>query len=575
MACLSIAGVCDALGNIGHAIRQVGGGAASEVDRARRSAEARVGRLSVEGRYHRLPRRLEHDYSLGARTQLGTGYSGAVILAKSLRTGKAYAVKSFSLVGIDPSDKDMFASEVGIYLSLDHPHVARLMAVYESETEISMVMECCEGGELHARVHAKRVYTEEEAARATWQMLLAINYLHNEGVVHRDLKLENFLYDEKGSDVLKLIDFGFSNFFRESTAMRESCGTLHYIAPEVLSQSYFGGSCDMWSLGVIVYILLAGHVPFDGACSARIIRAISAGAFTMRTQHWSNVSLEAQDFVKKLLVVKPADRMTAQQAMRHPWLAGRRGRGLEKPSHCIRTRPKALARSDVAGAFLSFASATRFQQAMRQPWLAGRRGRGLEKPSDCIRTRPKALARSDVAGAFLSFASATRFQQACMQMMALTLPSEERRLLGDAFLDMDTSDVGVLRLPELDQLLKYEYSMSSLDRESVRKAMEVLDLDKDGEVHYSDFLAVMMAPRLKQRDWDAVEEAFRRFDAEGVGYLTVEGLWRTVGKEVSGSEFHGTFRVLDVDSDGRIYLDDFAAYLHEALDASSARLKQA
>jgi len=526
MACLSIAGVCDALGNIGHAIRQVGGGAASEVDRARRSAEARVGRLSVEGRYHRLPRRLEHDYSLGARTQLGTGYSGAVILAKSLRTGKAYAVKSFSLVGIDPSDKDMFASEVGIYLSLDHPHVARLMAVYESETEISMVMECCEGGELHARVHAKRVYTEEEAARATWQMLLAINYLHNEGVVHRDLKLENFLYDEKGSDVLKLIDFGFSNFFRESTAMRESCGTLHYIAPEVLSQSYFGGSCDMWSLGVIVYILLAGHVPFDGAYSARIIRAISAGAFTMRTQHWSNVSLEAQDFVKKLLVVKPADRMTAQQAMRHPWLAGRRGRGLEKPSHCIRTRPKALA-------------------------------------------------RSDVAGAFLSFASATRFQQACMQMMALTLPSEERRLLGDAFLDMDTSDVGVLRLPELDQLLKYEYSMSSLDRESVRKAMEVLDLDKDGEVHYSDFLAVMMAPRLKQRDWDAVEEAFRRFDAEGVGYLTVEGLWRTVGKEVSGSEFHGTFRVLDVDSDGRIYLDDFAAYLHEALDASSARLKQA
>jgi len=520
MSCLCISGVFTAVGAIGEGIRNTCTGGRMEdsswlvghsrcqTDRAKQIAEARLGRLPVQGRYHCLPRRLEDDYELARGKKLGEGCHGAVILANSLRTGAAYAVKSFKTVGMEASHEKNLASEVGIYLSLDHPHVARLMGVYESKREISMVMECCEGGELYSRLQNKGIFTEEEAARATWQMLLAVNYLHKEGIVHRDLKLENFLYERKDNDFIKLIDFGFSNVFQKSIEMHESLGTIHYVAPEVLHQSYVGGSCDMWSLGVIVFALLAGHMPFDGRSNSAIMRAIKRGRFTMHKAYWWQISDDAQHFVKSLLVVRPSDRMTAQQALAHPWMASRRNMDLA--------------------------------------------------------SNATILASGNIAESFLSFAEATRFQQACMQIMAWTLPAEERRLLRDIFLKMDTLHAGVLRFPELDKVFKETYHMSKLDRKAVHKALEVLDVDQDGELHYSDLLAVMMAPRLKQINRDAVEETFRRFDAKGLGYLTEEGLSRTLGEVVTQLDLHRTFRLVDVDGDGKIRLDEFVAYLHGA-----------
>merc|ERR1719194_336391 len=148
-----------------------------------------------------------------------------------------------------------------------------------------------EGGELFDRVVQAGCFAEPQAADATRQMLLALNYIHSHGIVHRDLKLENFLYDKKGSNHLKLIDFGFSKVWDPNVKMRVSCGTLSYVAPEVLDKSYTS-QCDLWSLGVIGFILLSGYMPFSGP-EATQIKNIGKGTYNFKKDKWENVSQEA------------------------------------------------------------------------------------------------------------------------------------------------------------------------------------------------------------------------------------------------------------------------------------------
>merc|ERR1712032_501178 len=131
---------------------------------------------------------------------------------------------------------------------MDHPNIARLVDVYESNNRLSLVMECMEGGELFERVKKMKIFAEADAAAAALQMLLAVNYMHSHGLVHRDLKLENFLFEREDSDVLKLIDFGFSRAWDQRSHMCERLGTVSYVAPEVLKGSYTS-QCDLWSLG--------------------------------------------------------------------------------------------------------------------------------------------------------------------------------------------------------------------------------------------------------------------------------------------------------------------------------------
>eukprot|EP00913_Durusdinium_trenchii_P021914 g20592.t1 len=169
-------------------------------------AEKRLGVPAVVGRYHRaLERQLQDDYELGDKV-LGTGCSGKVLQATSKATGATAAVKCLSLVGISDKAKRELENEVELFLSMDHPRVARLMDVYETEGRLSLVMECMEGGELFTRVMDRE-----------------------------DIKLENFMYARKDTDHLKLIDFGLSKVWEPNTKMEASCGTLGYIAPEATS----------------------------------------------------------------------------------------------------------------------------------------------------------------------------------------------------------------------------------------------------------------------------------------------------------------------------------------------------
>jgi serine/threonine protein kinase len=255
--------------------------------------EAKVGTINISGRYHRFPRTMGTDYVI-TQDVLGSGHNGDVRLATSKeRPDHKFAVKAFDFTGVPAQRRVQLESEVEVFLSMDHPHIARLVDVYEMDAHLDLVMECMEGGELLDRIREQKRYSERSTAEAVWQMLLALNYIHSHGMIHCDLKLENYMYDQKDSNHLKLIDFGFSKMCdKKAELKRKACGTLSYTAPEVLEWSYTQ-QCDQWSLGVIVFVLLAGYMPFSGP-EVEQMEKIAAGKYVMKEERWATISEEAK-----------------------------------------------------------------------------------------------------------------------------------------------------------------------------------------------------------------------------------------------------------------------------------------
>jgi len=203
----------------------------------------------------------------------------------------------------------------------------RLEEVYESHSEIYLVQELCLGGELFDRLDEQPDYhyTEAECARLVKQMLSAVRYLHSRGIIHRDLKLENFLFTSTSADSeLKMIDFGLSKHFRYGEVQHEAVGTPYTVAPEVIRGSY-DERCDIWAIGVIAFLLLSGEPPFGGCGGPEPLMTVRSnilqGAFAFEPADiWDNVSDLAQQFIRDMLVTEPEKRPTAKNAQSHSWL---------------------------------------------------------------------------------------------------------------------------------------------------------------------------------------------------------------------------------------------------------------
>lgn len=278
--------------------------------------------------------RLSDDYEVEG-TVLGQGLCGDVLLLHSRGAEPgSFAMKtvlkrlpgSCHQAGASTGRPELPA-EVEIFLALDHPNVARLHAIYHTSSTVSFVMDCCEGGELYSRLQKVGTFKDEDAAEASRQMLRAVGYLHSLHIVHRDLKLENFLYkSEDARSPLKLIDFGFAHVWDPSTLMRAPCGSLSYVSPDVLHGTGYTDKCDLWSLGVVIWMLLCGYPPFHGE-EQQVLAQIKAGTPDWSHQRrWKPVSEKAVDMVKKLLETVPEKRISAQGALQHCWLVEPRPR---------------------------------------------------------------------------------------------------------------------------------------------------------------------------------------------------------------------------------------------------------
>jgi len=252
--------------------------------------------------------------------ELGTGEFSVVVQGKEKATGQNYAIKCIEK---DQVDTSRLETEISILKKVDHPHIIALKEYFDTENTLYLVIELVTGGELFDKITQIGCYSEATASVLVGNILRAVKYLHDLGIAHRDLKPTNLLLKSPDNDTdIKIADFGLSKIVGENAMMQTACGTPIYVAPEVLSGEAYEKEVDLWSVGVITYILLCGFPPFfdDGSNMGQLFEQIMIGEYEYPDEYWADISDEAKDLIDNLLLIDPEERFTAEQALAHPWI---------------------------------------------------------------------------------------------------------------------------------------------------------------------------------------------------------------------------------------------------------------
>jgi len=257
------------------------------------------------------------QYEIGK--EIGSGAFSCVKEGKNIITGEKVAVK---IIDKDDTEKELMKKkvekEIKIMKNLEHENIIRSYGSCEDKEKYYVFMELAGGGELYDDVKNSGYYDENIAAPIIEQILRAVQYLHEHGIVHRDLKLENVLYKDIDTNLVKLADFGESK--REKNRLKSFVGTPDYLAPEVIKGLKYGREVDMWAVGVITYVVLCGYPTFNGTNELEVFQNITLVNYEYQSPDWDYVSEEAKNFIDSLLLLEPKDRMTAPQALEHIWI---------------------------------------------------------------------------------------------------------------------------------------------------------------------------------------------------------------------------------------------------------------
>ena len=260
---------------------------------------------------------IEDDYVIGK--ELGRGRFSTVHECVNKMTGDHYAVKVIDKASIESEEKALLRTEIAVLKLVDHPNIIKMEGLYESRTHIYIVMEKLNGGELFERIVGRPRFSEEETAKLIRPLLESVAYIHDLGIVHRDLKPENILCGDNLEE-LKIADFGLSKMILPTERMDSACGTLSYVAPEVLTMLGYGKEADLWSVGVIMFLVLCGKLPFDGDDQNEIIKSTIQGDLKVNPTVWGKLSDNAKSLITSLLNKNVKDRISAKDALRHPFI---------------------------------------------------------------------------------------------------------------------------------------------------------------------------------------------------------------------------------------------------------------
>ncbi|URD97827.1 calcium-dependent protein kinase [Musa troglodytarum] len=448
---------------------------------------------------HKTPN-IRDLYILGRK--LGQGQFGTTYLCTEIATGNDYACKSIGKRKlISKEDVEDVRREIQIMHHLSgHKNVVTIKGAYEDALYVHIVMELCSGGELFDRIIERGHFSERKAAELIRIIVGVVEACHSLGVMHRDLKPENFLLVNKDDDSsLKAIDFGLSVFFKPGQIFTDVVGSPYYVAPEVLCKHY-GPEADVWTAGVILYILLSGVPPFWAEAQQGIFDAIMKGVIDFDSDPWPLISESAKDLIKKMLCSLPSERLTAHQVLCHPWVC--------------------------------------------------EHGVAPDRALD-----PAVLSR------LKQFSAMNKLKKMALRVIAEGLSEEEIAGLREMFQAMDTDNSGSITFDELKAGLR-RYGSTLKDTE-IRDLMEAADVDNSGTIDYGEFIAATVHLNKLEREEHLVA-AFSYFDKDGSGYITVDELQQACKEHnMTDASLEDIIREVDQDNDGRIDYSEFVAMMRK------------
>jgi len=441
------------------------------------------------------------DYYSLLSPPIGTGAFGEVRRAIHLQTNVTRAVKIIKKSLTCKEQQESLINEVNILKMIDHPNIMKVFEFFQDEECFYIVSEYCNGGELFDKISSMTDFSEKFAAETMKQILSAIIYCHHNNIVHRDLKPEDILYDSKRPGAcIKVADFGTSTLFTSEGFLQERIGTIYYVAPEVLRKNYTE-KCDLWSCGVILYILLCGQPPFSDDDENITLSRILKAQYNFDGADWKNISPQAKSLVRKLLNPDMNKRYSALEALNDPW----------------------------------------FKLVLGEPTL--------DEP----------LAISTLNN-LKQFRANRKLQHAIwMFLVSYFVTSEERKHLLRRFKALDTLGDGQI---SKNELIKWcQTLMKSSDPET--EAEEILkDVDNSGSgtINYTEFIiATINRENLLKRD--RLESTFKLLDKNGEGFLTADKLEEMFNpgkqRDIDSEFWNEIISEFDQSGDGKLTFQEF------------------
>ena len=437
---------------------------------------------------------IEKDYDI-----LETVGSGAFATVKKVVHKLTNQTRALKIIKkSEEEDQKNLIREVNILSKLVHPNIMQIFEYYEDETFFYIITEYCAGGELFNELIKKGSFKEIEASFIMKQIFSAVSYIHSNNIVHRDLKPENILLDtEEGKNIIKIIDWGTARYFDKNKKMNRISGTPYYIAPEVIMGNY-DEKCDIWSCGVIMYILLCGYAPFNGETDEKIFEKIKLGKYTFPKKEWDYVSSEAKDLIKHLLEYNPKKRYSANDVLKHHWMI----------------KGNINVKIDKSFVLHSLVNMKKFH-------------------------------------------AERKLEQAALTYIVNNLVSKkEKNKLLEVFQSFDTNKDGVLSKKEI--LNGYKKIMPFEDAtKEVEKIMNTVDIDGNGTIDYNEFVLATIN-KTKLLDKEKLEQTFKLFDKDGNGFISKEEIEEVLGTSVIDSkELDKMIKEVDKNGDGQISLVEF------------------